>query len=308
MDKLRAMETFVRIVERGSLTAAADSLRTSAPSVVRMLAALEESIGVRLLNRTTRRIALTDEGREYYQRCKRVLEDIVAADAALSARRVAPRGRLTITAPVLFGRMHVAPIVIDFLVRHPALQVELRLLDRTVDLVEEGIDAAIRIGRLPDSSLVATAVGQTRRVVCASPAYLKRAGTPKTPADLAAHRCVNFSGVSPGDEWVFATGHDSARVSISPALTSNQIDAVLDACVRGVGLGQFLHYQVQPLLERGKLRRVLAAHEPPPVPIQVVYPGTRLLSSNVRAFVDWSVPRLRALKLGGQWQPAGARQ
>ncbi len=185
MDKLRAMETFVRIVDRGSLTAAAESLQTSLPSVVRRLAALEESLGVRLLNRTTRRIALTDEGREYYLRCKRVLDDVVEAEAALSARRAAPRGRLVVTAPVLFGRMHVAPLVIDFLVRHRALQVELRLLDRMVDLVEEGIDAAVRIGRLPDSSLVAIAVGQTRRVVCASPAYLKRAGTPKAPPDLA---------------------------------------------------------------------------------------------------------------------------
>jgi len=300
MDKLRAMETFVRIVDRGSLTAAADSLRTSPPSVVRLLAALEDSIGVRLLNRTTRRIALTDEGREYYQRCRRVLDDVIEADASMSARRAAPRGRLVVTAPVLFGRMHVAPVTIDFLVRHPALQVELRLLDRTVDLVEEGIDAAIRIGRLPDSSLVATAVGQTRRVVCASPAYLKRAGTPTTPLDLSAHRCVNFSGVAAGNEWTFARDGDTARVPIAPVLTSNQIDAVLEACLRGVGLGQFLCYQVQRLLDRGKLRRVLPAHEPAPIPIQVVYPGTRLLSSNVRAFVDWTAPRLRALKLGGE--------
>jgi DNA-binding transcriptional LysR family regulator len=177
------------------------------------------------------------------------------------------------------------------------------LLDRTVDLVEEGIDAAIRIGRLPDSSLVATAVGQTRRVVCASRAYLKRSGMPKTPADLAAHRCVNFTGVAAGDEWTFALDGLTTRVPIAPLLTSNQIDAVLDACLRGVGLGQFLHYQVQPLIERGKLRRVLATHEPEPIPIQVVYPGTRLLSSNVRAFVDWAVPRLRALRLGSELKP-----
>jgi DNA-binding transcriptional LysR family regulator len=304
MDKLRAMETFVRIIDRGSLTAAAATLNTSPPTVVRTLASLEQALGVRLLNRTTRRIALTDEGREYYQRCKRVLEDVGDAEAVLSARRAMPRGRLIVTASVLFGRMHVAPAVIDCLVKHPALQMELRLLDRVVDLVEEGIDAGVRIGRLPDSSLVAIAVGQTRRVVCASPAYLKRAGTPKSPAELASHQNVNFLGVAPGNEWVLADGGGTTRTPIAPAFASNQIDAVLDACLRGVGLGQFLCYQVQPLLDRGKLRRVLSAHEPPPIPIQIVYPSTRLLSSNVRAFVDWIVPRLRALKLGGELKPS----
>lgn len=299
MDKLRAMKTFVRIVDRGSLTAAAESLATSLPSVVRSLAALEDAVGVRLLARTTRRIALTDEGREYYQRCRRVLDDVAEADGAMRARRTAPRGRLTLTAPVQFGRMHMAPLVLDFLQRYPALQIDVRLLDRVVDLVEEGIDAALRIGRLPDSSLVAIPVGQTRRVVCASPAYLKRAGTPKTPADLAAHRCVSFTGVAPGNEWSLVVDGATTRVPVAPALVSNQIDLALDACQRGVGLGQFLCYQVQPPLDRGKLKRVLAAHEPAPMPIQLVYPGTRLLSSNVRAFIDSAVPRLRALAIGG---------
>lgn len=298
MDKLRAMETFVRIVDRGSLTAAAAALGVSAPSVVRTLAALEAALGVRLLARTTRRIALTDEGREYYQRCRRVLDDVGEAEAAMSARRSAPRGRLVVTAPVQFGRMHVVPLVLDFMSRHPALHIDLRLLDRIVDLLEEGIDAAVRIGRLPDSSLVAIPVGQTRRVVCASPAYLKRAGVPKSPADLAAHRCLSSSGVTPGNEWTFAVERGTARVPMTPALTSNQIDTVLDACARGMGLGQFLCYQVQPLLDGGKLRRVLTAYEPAPIPIQVVYPGARLLSSNVRAFVDWTVPRLRKGRFG----------
>ena len=296
MDKLRAMETFVRIVDGGSLTAAADALGTSLPSVVRLLAALEGDLDVRLLNRTTRRMALTDEGREYYERCKRVLADVEAAEAALSARRMAPRGRLRITAPVLFGRLHVAPVVTAFIVKHPAVNVEMLMLDRVVDLVEEGIDAGVRIGTLPDSSLVAIRTGETGRVACASPAYLKRAGALRAPADLAAHRCVSSSGLAPGHEWTFGTGQGGTgvtRVPITPALASNQVEAALDACVQGVGVGQFLRYQVQALLDDGRLARVLAAFEPPPLPIHVIYPQARLLSSNVRAFVDWAVPRLR---------------
>jgi len=294
MDKLRAMETFVRIVDRGSLTAAADSLRTSLPSVVRTLAALEAALDVRLLNRTTRRIALTDEGRDYYARCQRVLADVDDAEAALSARRAVPKGRLRLMAPVMFGRLHVAPVISEFIGKYPAVQVDLTLLDRVVDLVEEGIDVGVRIGRLPDSSLVALPIGQTRRIVCASPAYLKRAGTPVSLADLAAHRCVSFGGLAPGNEWTFATGGKAMRVTVAPALASNHIDPVLDACVGGAGLGQFLSYQVRALLEAGKLKRVLADFEPAPLPIHAIYPSARLLSSNVRALVDWAVPRLRA--------------
>jgi len=294
MDKLRAMETFVRIVDRGSLTAAAESLRTSLPSVVRTLAALEAALDARLLNRTTRRIALTDEGREYYARCQRVLADVDDAEAALSARRAVPRGRLRVTAPVMFGRLHLAPVITEFVGRHPAVQVELILLDRVVDLVEEGIDVGMRIGRLPDSSLVAVPIGETRRVVCASPAYLRRAGTPVSLADLAAHRCVSFGGLAPGNEWTFATDGKAVRVTVAPALASNQIDPALDACVGGAGLGQFLSYQVRALLKAKKLKRVLVAFEPAPLPIHAIYPSARLLSSNVRALVDWAVPRLRA--------------
>jgi len=294
MDKLQAMAAFVRIVDRGSLTGAAESLRVSLPSVVRTLAALEAALDVRLLNRTTRRMALTDEGREYYARCQRVLTDIDDAEAALSARRAAPKGRLRVTAPVMFGRMHVAPVITEFVGQYPAVRVELILLDRVVDLVEEGLDVAVRIGHLPDSSLVALPIGETRRVVCASPVYLKRAGTPVALADLAAHRCVTFGGIAPGNEWTFAAGGKTVRVAITAALSSNQIDPVLDACVQGAGLGQFLSYQVAALLETRALKRVLADFEPPPLPIHAIYPSARFLSSNVRALIDWAMPRLRA--------------
>jgi DNA-binding transcriptional LysR family regulator len=293
MDKLRAMETFILIVDGGSLTAAAETLHTSLPSVVRTLAALEARLDVRLLNRTTRRIALTDEGREYYERCKRVLAEVGEAEAALSARRAAPKGRLRVTAPVMFGRLHVAPVATEFIAKHSSVQLELLLLDRVVDLVEEGLDVAVRIGQLPDSSVVAVAVGQTRRVVCASPAYLKRMGSPKSPADLARHLCVSFLGLSPGNAWVFASRPRATQFAVSPVLTTNQVDAALDACVRGVGLGQFLCYQVQALLDNGRLKRTLIEFEPAPLPIHVIYAHARLLSAKVRAFVDWTVPRLR---------------
>jgi DNA-binding transcriptional LysR family regulator len=196
-----------------------------------------------------------------------------------------------VTASVLFGRLRVAPLVAEFLARHEAVQVELLLLDRVVDLVEEGIDVGVRIAHLPESSLVAVPVGETRRIVCAAPGYLRKAGTPAEPRDLARHRCITFSGVSAG-EWSFG-GRPPQRVTVRPVLQTNQVDAAIDACMRGIGCAQFLCYQVQPLLDSGKLRQVLRDHEPAALPIHVVYPHARLLSSNARAFVDFAVPRLR---------------
>ncbi len=292
MDKLRAMQVFVRIVEGGSLTAAAEALDMSGPAVVRSLAALERSVGVRLLNRTTRRSSLSDEGREYYERCKRVLSEVEEADASLSARRTEPKGRLRLTAPVTFGRMHVSPLVVQFASRYSAMEVELLLLDRVVDLVEEGIDAAVRIGHLAESSMVAQRLGETQRVVCASPAYLKRTGTPAQPQDLLKHRTIHFTGLSASPEWQFGT-KAQRPAPIRPFLLTNHVDAALDACLRGLGCAQFLSYQVEAHVKAGTLRRVLADFEPLPVPIHLVYPHARLLSPNVRAFVDLAVAHFR---------------
>lgn len=289
MDKLRAMKIFTAIADAGSLTAAAEGLGMSLPAVVRSLAALERDVGVRLLNRTTRRSALTEEGREYYERALRVLEEVRAVDDLMSTRRSEPRGRLRLTAPVTYGRLHVAPVVMEYLERYPGVVVELVLLDRVIDLVEEGIDAAIRIGALPDSTLVARRIGETRRVVCAAPAYLKAAGTPKVPADLARHRCITFSGLR---EWQFA-GVKRA-VAANAAFSTNQVDVALDACLRGLGCAQFLCYQTDEAEKRGRLVRVLREFEPAPVPIQVVYPHARLVSANVSAFVELALERRRA--------------
>lgn len=296
MDKLRAMTIFVRIVEMGSLTAAASVLDTSLTAVVRSLASLEETLGTRLLNRTTRRIALTDEGREYFERCRRVLAEVEEAERFLSARQARPVGKLAITAPVMFGRLYVGPLLTDFLAAYPAVQADLMLLDRIVDLLDEGMDVALRIGHLRDSSLVAVPVGKIHRIVCASPNYLQRAGTLERPADLVRHRCVQFIGVVPGADWIFASDIDNIdRVTIKAALATNQIDVALDACCKGLGCASFLDYQVREQLEDGRLRRILQDFEPAPVPVQLVYPHGRQLPVRVRIFIDWIVPRLRTI-------------
>lgn len=293
MDKLRALQTFVQIVESGSLSAAAEHLDTSPTSVVRSLSALEKALGVRLLNRTTRRMALTDEGREYFARCQRVLGDLEEAESALLARRVEASGRLVITAPVMFGRMHVAPLVNEFLADFPAVRVELLLLDRMVDLLEEGIDLAIRIGKLPDSTQIAVPLGMTHRIICASPAYLARHGTPMRPEELARHRCIRVSGSSAGPAWHFQMAGIDKSVDIGEVFATNHNDLARDACEKGVGCGRFLAYQVREQLAGGALVRILQDFETPAIPVQIAYPHARLLPSRVRAFIDRAAPRLR---------------
>jgi DNA-binding transcriptional LysR family regulator len=296
MDKLQAMTTFVRIVERGSLTGAAEALGTSLPSVVRTLAALEQALGVRLMNRTTRRLHLTDEGSQYLDQCRAILAAVRDAEDALAARRVEPQGRIAITAPVLFGRRFVAPLVNAFLARHAATRAHLLLLDRPVDVVQEGIDVGVRIGVLADSSLVAIPVGALRRVVCASPAYLRRHGVPRAPDDLRTHVAVRFAGLTPGSEWRFRVGRRSVAVAVPARLECNQVDAAVAACEDGVGIGMFLSYQVAAAVAAKRLRYLLPDCEPPAVPVNVIYPHSRLPSATVRAFVDLAVPVLRGTR------------
>jgi DNA-binding transcriptional LysR family regulator len=294
MDKLRAMATFVRIVESGSLTAAADALDVSGPSVVRLLAGLERALDVRLLNRTTRRLALTDEGRDYYERCKQILAEVEEAESAAGNRRGAPRGLLRITAPVLFGRMHVAPLAAAFVRAHSGAAVDFLLVDRVVNLLEEGLDLGVRIGALADSALVAVPLGEVRRVVCASPAYLARAGTPHAPRDLRAHSCLRFAGLGPTHEWTFFEAGRRLAVPVAGPLSGNQAEPLLDACADGLGVGMFLSYQVAPLVAAGRLTLLLADWCPQPVPVSVVYPHAKLLPARTRLFVDWLRARLPA--------------
>lgn len=293
MDKLLAMTTFVRIVDGGSLTAAANVLGKSLPSVVRMLASLEKSLDVRLLNRTTRRITLTDEGRRYLERCRRIIADIEEAELELGAQQSEPRGHLKVTAPVMFGTMHVAPAVTEFLRRYDRVNIDLVFLDRVVNLVEEGIDVAIRIGHLTDSSMIAKPVGQIRRVVCASPEYLQNNGLPVRPEEITQHACVRFSGLTAGSTWHFYDQGKVLSVQIEGAFGCNQAPAAIDACVASLGIGMFYSYQVESLVKRDRLKIVLADFEPVPIPINVVYSHTRLVSARVRVFVDWMIKSLR---------------
>jgi DNA-binding transcriptional LysR family regulator len=297
MNKLSAMETFVRIVDKGSLTAAAAALGTSLPSVVRTLAALERALGVRLLNRTTRRIHLTDEGAQYLERCRAILSAVQETEAAFSAGRAEPQGRLAVTASVLFGRRYVAPILSAFLARHPKVTAELLLVDRMINLVEEGIDVAVRIGRLRDSSLVAIPVGTVRRVLCASPAYLRRAGVPREPHEVRSHACVRHTGLAARGDWPFRVGRRTVGVPINAVLTCSDIDSSLEACASGRGLGMFLSYQAAPYRRERKLTYVLEEFETEPLPVQVVYAQTRLVTGKVRAFVDDCVSKLRQARL-----------
>lgn len=293
MNKLAAMEAFVRIVDKGSLTAAAAALDTSLPSMVRTLAALERELGVRLLNRTTRRIHLTDEGARYLEQCRAILSAVQESEAAFSSGRAEPQGRLAVTASVLFGRRYVAPIVSSFLQRHPKVRAELMFVDRVVNLVEEGMDVAVRIARLPDSSLIALPVGKVRRVVCASPEYLRRRGTPRSPQELRAHDCIRHTGNARRTDWQFRVGRRNVAVSVDAVLTCSDIDTSLDACVAGHGLGMFLSYQTASYRKQKKLSYVLEEFETEPVPVQVVYAQSRLVTGTVRAFVDECVSRLR---------------
>ena len=305
MDKFKAMETFVRIVEAGSLSGAAGRLGTSLAAVVRSLAALERSLGVRLLNRTTRRIALTEEGREYLERCRRILAEVEEADAALSDRRLRPSGRLAITAPVMFGRLHVAPVLTEFLVAHPEMRADLLLVDRVMDLLEEGLDLAVRIGALPDSSLVAKPVGSCRRVLCASPDFVAAHREQlRQPDGTQPLKAVHFAGLDSGHEWAFARGGPPVRIPLAEVFSTNHVDAALEACRKGLGCGRFLNYQVREDLAAGRLVRLWPEWEPEAVPVQLVFPHSRLLSVRVRAFVDWAEPRLTA-RLGEGLAQAG---
>jgi DNA-binding transcriptional LysR family regulator len=286
MDKLKAMQAFVQMADQGSLTAAARALDSSLPAMVRTLAALESTLGVRLFNRTTRRIALTEEGRLYLDHCRRILTAVHDAEAAVTAELPEPAGHLTITAPVLFGTMYIAPVVTRFVQRYPRVKCSLVLLDRVVNLHEEGIDVGIRIGELGDSSLIAQPLGSIRRVVVASSDYLLRCGIPKQPKDLLAHNCVRFIGAS-GHWWTFRENDKTFNLSVDGNLDCNHAAAAVDACVAGVGVGMFISYQVAPHLADKTLEILLEDYETPPRPLHVIYPHARLLPARTRLFIEW---------------------
>jgi DNA-binding transcriptional LysR family regulator len=292
MDRLDEFAIFVRIVEEGSLVRAAGRLRRSAPAVTRALAALEARLGVRLIDRTTRRLAASEAGRLLYDKARILLGDYEAA--TLGAREAPVRGLLRVAAPVQFGRRHVAPIVAAFLDAHANAEVELMLNDRNVDLIDEGIDVAVRIGALADSGLAARTVGEVRRLWVASPAYLERRGTPQAPTDLTGHEAV-LGTFRTAQAWTFARARRAAPVRVAGRLRVDDVEARLHAVREGRGIGQFLSYQVADDLEAGRLVRLLRAHEQPAIPVQLLTKGRANRAPKIEAFLDFAARRLMKL-------------
>ncbi|MGB5902772.1 MAG: LysR family transcriptional regulator [Xanthobacteraceae bacterium] len=286
MDRIETMQAFVTVADHKGFAPAARKLGLSASAVTRMVAALEERVGARLLQRTTRSVMLTDAGERFLERARRILADVEEAEGAVQAERTQPTGRLVVSAPLGFGRRHVTPLMSTYLKRYPDVAGDLRLSDRMVNLVEEGVDIAVRIGHLPDSSLVARAVGDMRRMVVASPDYLAEHGEPRHPQEIVAHRTVHFGALSAAPDWRFVEDGREVRVACAPRFTTNSADAAIFHAEQGGGLTRVLAYQAAEGLASGRLKGVLVDYEIAPLPIHLVYPTSRLLSAKVRAFVD----------------------
>jgi DNA-binding transcriptional LysR family regulator len=282
MDRIDAMAAFVAVADLEGFAPAARKLGLSPSNVTRLIAALEDRLGARLLQRTTRSVTLTDIGARYLERARRILGDVEEAEISAQAERTRPSGRLVVSAPIGFGRIHVSPVMSAYLQRYPDVSGELRLSDRMINLVEDGVDLAVRIGHLADSSLVARSVGDMRRIVVASPDYLKRRGEPNNPAAVLSHDAIQF-GTS---DWDFVEDGREARVPCTPRFITNSADAAILHAEQGGGLTRVLAYQAAGAIEAGRLRIVLAKFEQAPLPIHIVYPTSRLLSAKVRTFVD----------------------
>jgi DNA-binding transcriptional LysR family regulator len=293
MDRLLAMRVLSAVVDTGSFSAASRTLRLPLATVSRRVAELEAHLGVRLVNRTSRRLDLTEAGRDYLAAARRILDEVAEAERIASGEYAAPRGELVVTAPLVFGRLHVLPVVIDFLKAYPEVDIRLVLNDRNLSLAEDHVDLAIRIGELPDSGMVATRIGAISRIVCGSPAYLAARGRPSAPADLADHDCVTFDSLMQADRWFFRQGNSEIVAPVRSRLSVNTAEAAIDAAVAAIGLTRVLAYQAAAALARGELEIVLAEYQPPPAPVSMIYAGGRLLPRKVRAFLDLAAPKLR---------------
>jgi DNA-binding transcriptional LysR family regulator len=294
MDRLEAMSILVASVETGSFSAAGRLLGMPLPSVSRKVADLEAHLDAQLLVRSTRKLTLTDAGAAYVAACKLILEQVDEAESQAAGEYTIPRGTLVVTAPIVFGRLHVVPVVNEFLKNYAQINVHLTLSDQTLSLADEHIDVAVRIGALPDSTLVATKVGEIRRVVCGSPSYFAAHGTPKTPEDLADHMCVTYTGRTAGADWVFSPRERPSK-SVRPLcrLKINTAESAIDAAIAGVGVTNVLSYQVTRLVTEGKLRAVLNDYQPDPVPVHLVHASQSLAPLKLRRFMEFAAPRLR---------------
>lgn len=293
MDRLHMMEVFAAVADRGSFAKAARELALSPAAVTRAVTALEDRLGARLLLRTTRSVRLTEAGARFLADTHRILEDISEAEDAAAGTHAAPRGILNVTAPAIFGRMYITPLLRDWLDLHPGVSVHALFVDRIVSMTEEGIDVAIRIGDLPDSTLTAIKVGVVRRVVVGAPGYFARHGIPGHPGDLTSHFAVTVDNAAlRAVDWRFADGLLGAR--IPSRLSVNTLDAAIDTALTGWALARILSYQVAPHVAAGTLQVVLQAFEPPPLPIHIVHQEGRRVSAKLRGFIDFAVERLRA--------------
>lgn len=294
MDRFHAMRVFVRIADSGGFAEAARQLNMSPPAVTRAVAGLEELVGARLFTRTTRSVKLTEAGQRYVGDCRQILAAVEEAEAAAAGSYARPTGTLTVTASVLFGQIYVMPIMAEFLDIYPDVAGRLLFLDRVTNLVDEGIDVAVRIGSLPDSSYSATRVGSVRRVICGAPAYFERHGIPAHPSELAGHRLIAATSAWTSLDWRFAGG---LQVFVRPRLFCNSNEAAIGAARMGWGLTRVLSYQIGPDLPEGRLQTVLDEYAEEPLPIHVVHPEGRNAPAKVRAFVDFAAARLRANRL-----------
>ena len=293
MNRLESMSILVAAVKAGSLSAAGRTLGLPLATVSRKVSALEAHLGTRLLTRSSRRLGLTEAGRAYVAACTRILEEVDEAERAATGEFSLPKGELVVTAPIVFGRLHVLPVALEFLAAYPEIDMRITFADRTINLVEEQVDVALRIGELPDSSLVASRLGAIRRVVVASPAYFAAREMPKNPADLEGHDCIAFEGMNSATSWAFRSGRTPISVAVHSRLVVNTAEAAIDAAIAGLGITRVLAYQAVTSLRTGTLALALEKFEPAPSPVHLVH-GGGLLPLKLRAFLDFAAPRLKA--------------
>ena len=298
MNRLESMSVLIAAVDAGSLSAAARQLGMPLATLSRKVAELEAHLNTRLLHRTTRQLSLTEAGSSYVAACRRILEEIGEAERAATGEYAAPRGELAVTAPIVFGRLHVVPVIAEFLAHYPEIDINLVLTDRVVHMMEEHVDVAVRIGELPDSALVATKVGTVRRVVCGSPDYLAKQGVPERPQDLAAHECISFEVLASKRAWVFGSGKTERTVPIHSRFAVNTAEAAIAAAILGVGLTRVLSYQVEDALREGLLHVVLEPFESAPLPVSLVHKEQAPVPLKLRAFLDFVALRMRKRLLG----------
>ncbi len=292
MDRFETLTAFVAVADQRSFAAAARALATSPPAITRAIASLERHLGVRLFHRSTRAVSLTDDGAAFLDRARRILIDLREAEQIVMGGRSQPRGQLYLTAPVMFGKLHVLPVLSALLARHEGLNARMMLIDRNVRIVEEGIDVAVRIGTLADSALRVVAIGSVHQTIVASPSYLAKHGVPASPSDLEDHRCIVGSGVRVGSTWPFGLKGETV-VEVVPRLTVNAVDATIAAAEAGLGLANLLSYQTADAIAAGRLVRVLADNAPPPMPVSLLFEGSRAAMPAVRLFIEAMRARAR---------------